>query len=214
MYSIAQDQNDNGAVIRVAADGGQRPDTVIRGFSPRYAVSRDGKVVMLLIKDVTSTSDRTTGLTSALWASVEGKPFVRLARPANGYAQALSPDHHFLTYDPQVDREEVFVEPFPATGQRTQVSTEGGFEPIFSARGDQLFFRNGRRIMVSSFTPGDPPVVGKPVEFVAADFADFEGRAWKLAPDGRFLVKLLPSSAPRSKIRVMIGALNATRGSP
>ena len=48
-------------------------------------------------------------LTSALWASVEGKPFVTPARPGYGYAQALSPDHHFLAYDLQVDREEVFV---------------------------------------------------------------------------------------------------------
>jgi hypothetical protein len=151
---------------------------------------------------------------TSLWASAEGKPFVKLDRPENAFAQALSPDHRFLAYDLQVGREEVFVEPFPATGRRTQVSTEGGFEPIFSARGDALFFRNGRSIMVASFTPGDPPVVGKPVKYVSADFADFEGRAWKLAPDGRFLVKLLPSAAPRSEIRVMIGALNAHDASP
>jgi hypothetical protein len=214
MFSVAQTPNDVGAVLRVAHDGAQAPDTIIRGYSPRYAVSRDGNAVVLLLNAETRGRDSTAGSLKSFWASVEGKPYVRLDRPENAFAPALSPDHRYLAYDLQVGREEVFVEPFPATGRRAKVSVDGGFEPMFSARGDQIFFRNGRRIMVASFTPGDPPVVGKPVEYVAADFADFEGRAWKLAPDGRFLVKLLPSAAPKSEIRVMSRALTtrAERG--
>ena len=54
-------------------------------------------------------------------------------------------------------------------------------------------------------------MLGKPIEYVAYDFADFTGRAWMLAPDGRFLIKLLPSYTPRSEIRVLSGALSPAR---
>jgi hypothetical protein len=64
------------------------------------------------------------------------------------------------------------------------VSTEGGFEPIFSKTGDRIFYRNGRLIMSVPFSGGAQPVLGKPIEYVAYDFADFVGRAWMLAPDG------------------------------
>ena len=65
--------------------------------------------------------------------------------------------------------------------------------------------------MSVAFTPGDPPIIGKPAVYVTYDFADFPGRAWMLAPDGRFLIKLLPSVAPRSEIRVLTGALSPAR---
>jgi hypothetical protein len=60
---------------------------------------------------------------------------------------------------------------------------------------------------VSFAGAGSQPTLGKPSQYVAFDFADFPGRAYMLAPDGRFLIKLLPSYAPRSEIRVLSGAL-------
>ena len=41
--------------------------------------------------------------------------------------------------------------------------------------------------------------------YVEFAFADFLGRAYQLGHDDRLLVKLLPSTAPQSEIRVMTG---------
>ncbi len=41
--------------------------------------------------------------------------------------------------------------------------------------------------------------------YVGLAFADFLGRAYKLGRDGRLLVKLLPSTAPQSEIRLVTG---------
>ena len=146
---------------------------------------------------------------SQLKASTDGGPFVPISAAAPRQSPAFSPDGRWLAYEEEsAGRLEVYVEPYPADGRRFQVSNDGGYEAIFSKSGDQLFYRNGRRIMVVPFAGGARPTLGKPAEYVAYVFADFPGRAWMLAPDGRFLIKLLPSYAPRSEIRVLFGALS------
>ena len=40
------------------------------------------------------------------------------------------------------------MQPFPALGRREKLSTGGGAEPIWSPKGDELFFRAGRKVMV------------------------------------------------------------------
>ena len=88
-----------------------------------------------------------------------------------------------------------------------QVSTDGGaFEAFFSAKGDKLFYRAGRGVMQVPLTvTGDRMTLGKPTMYVEFAFADFLGRGYKLGHDDRLLVKLLPSTAPQSDIRVMTG---------
>lgn len=92
------------------------------------------------------------------------------------------------------------------------MSADGGYEPFFSSNGDQIFYRSRRRIMAVSFAGGGAqPTIGKSSAYVAFDFADVPGWAYMLAPDGRFLIKLLPSYAPRPKLRVLTGALSPAR---
>jgi eukaryotic-like serine/threonine-protein kinase len=202
LLSVRKDLADTGAVLRIPVDGG-KPDTISVGFASRYAVSRDGRTVILLRPSMRDVRN------NVFTVSRDHGPFTPFGAPARG-SPALSPDGRWLAYDAVIERAEVFVEPYPADGRRFQVSNEGGFEPIFSKTGDQIYYRNGRLIMSVPFS-GAQPVLGKPTEYIAHDFADFRGRAWMLAPDGRFLIKLLPSYTPRSEIRVLSGALSPAR---
>ena len=88
-----------------------------------------------------------------------------------------------------------------------QVSTDGGaFEAYFSTKGDTLFYRTGRGVMqVPLSVTGDRMTLGKPTTYVEFAFADFLGRSYELGHDDRLLAKLLPSTAPQSAVRVMIG---------
>ena len=202
LVSVRQNRADTGAVLRISVEGAQKPDTIGRGFASRYAISRDGRTVVTLFQ-YSDGSRR-----SELKASTDGGPFTSISAPAPRQSPAFSPDGRWLAYEESAGRLEVYVEPFPADGRRFQVSNGGGYEAIFSKSGDQIFYRNGRRIMAVPFAGGARPTLGKPAEYVAYVFADFAGRAWMLAPDGRFLIKLLPSYAPRSEIRVLFGALS------
>jgi len=49
----------------------------------------------------------------------------------------------------------VYVRPYPEAGLKTQVSADGGIEPVWSRTGRELFFRRGRDVLAAkvSTTP-------------------------------------------------------------
>ena len=54
----------------------------------------------------------------------------------------FSLDGHWIAYSSnESGRLETYVRPFPGPGMKQQVSSEGGFEPIWSRNGKQLFYR-------------------------------------------------------------------------
>lgn len=62
----------------------------------------------------------------------------------------ISPDGRRLAYtSDESGREEIYVQPFPALGDKWRVSVEGGEEPHWSRDGHQLFFRHGGRMMAA-----------------------------------------------------------------
>jgi hypothetical protein len=86
------------------------------------------------------------------------------------------------------------------------VPGDGGYEAIFSAKGDKIFYRLGDRIVEVAFTvTRDRVSFSTPKTYVKFGFADFLGRGYKVGNDDRMLVKLLPSTTPQSEIRVMTG---------
>jgi Tol biopolymer transport system component/DNA-binding winged helix-turn-helix (wHTH) protein len=60
----------------------------------------------------------------------------------------ISPDGRRLAYtSDESGHDEIYVQPFPALGDKWQVSVGGGKEPRWSSDGHQLFFRQGDRMM-------------------------------------------------------------------
>ena len=60
----------------------------------------------------------------------------------------ISPDGRRLAYtSDESGREEVYVQPFPVLGDKSQVSVGGGKEPRWSSDGHQVFYRHGDRMM-------------------------------------------------------------------
>jgi hypothetical protein len=60
----------------------------------------------------------------------------------------VSPNGRWLAYtSDESGGEEVYVQPFPAFGDKWKVSVGGGKEPRWSGDGHQLFFRQGDRMM-------------------------------------------------------------------
>ena len=81
----------------------------------------------------------------------EGKPLPREGAPAYGFASAFSPDGKWLAYcSNQSGEQQVYVEPFPASGGKWQVSTAGGCYPRWRRDAKELFYLSGDDRMMAA----------------------------------------------------------------
>lgn len=91
--------------------------------------------------------DPTTGFD--IWVLTlqgERRPFLRT--PFDERTASFSPDGSWLAYvSNESSRDEIYVRPYSGTGQKFQISTEGGTEPVWARSGLELFYRNGDRMM-------------------------------------------------------------------
>lgn len=194
-------------VLRFATDRRSAPDTIMPGGLDRYAASRNGRVVALQIS-TTRSPNRYLGAErdAKLYASRDNGPFEELSSLRGMGVPSLSPDGNWMTYERYGSGpSQIFLERFPLDGHPLRVPGEG-YEAFFSAKGDKLFYRVGSGIMQVALTiAGDQVTFGTPKPWVTFNFADFMGRSYKLGNDDRVLAKLLPSTTPRSEIRVTTG---------
>jgi hypothetical protein len=64
-------------------------------------------------------------------------------------AAKFSPDGKWVTYcSNESGRPEAYIQPWPGPGPKIQISVEGGLDPIWSARGNEIFYRQGDGMMV------------------------------------------------------------------
>jgi serine/threonine-protein kinase len=114
----------------------------------------------------------------------------------------FSPDGQLMAYvSPESGAPDVYVQPYPGPGEKVRVSTDGGTEPVWTANGRELVFRNGGQFLsaaVRSVTPFrvDPPRV----VFTTKGEYDSTGplRSWNLTADGqRFLLSRFAGSSDK-----------------
>ena len=113
---------------------------------------------------------------------------------------AISPDGQWIAYmSDETGRLEVYVQRFPDLGERQQISTDGGVDPLWSPDGRTLYYLGTRggggpeEVAVVSMELGPPFSVGSPeVLFGRDNFGRTStgGRSHDIAPDGqRFLLR-------------------------
>jgi Tol biopolymer transport system component len=120
---------------------------------------------------------------------------------------AVSPDGEWLAYQSTESGDmEVYVRPFPdVAGRRWNVSVGGGFAPLWSHDGRELFYRNNMSLMAvavdtkPTFSAGTPQILFGLGDFV---LAGTRGIRYDVAPDGRFL--LLKSDSGASQDRIVV----------
>jgi serine/threonine-protein kinase len=104
----------------------------------------------------------------------------------------ISPDGHWIAYQSnESGRGEVYVRPFPNVEEgKWQISGDGGTEPVWAPRGQELFYRNGEAMMVvgiktePTFTAGSPVVLFTGRYTMGGTVVDYD-----ISPDGqRFLM--------------------------
>jgi len=116
-----------------------------------------------------------------------------LASKFDEVAPALSPDGRWLAYvSDRGGRANVYVRPFPEADSETQVSVNGGTEPIWARNQQELNYRNGAGDMVAvPVLPGTEFATGsEQVLFDAKAYRrDFFHATYDVSADGeRFLM--------------------------
>jgi serine/threonine protein kinase len=126
----------------------------------------------------------------------------------------FSPDGQWMAYaSAESGKEEMYVQRFPATGDKVRISAGGGTHPRWRRDGKELFyFAPDRRIMAVVVKTGDTFEAGKPqVLFEARDAVVYYSRyPYAVTPDGqRFLINTSVGEAVDAPITVV---LNWTAG--
>jgi hypothetical protein len=94
----------------------------------------------------------------------------RTPRPLDDsrYAQGspkFSPDGRWLAYcSNESGKPQVYVQAVPGPGPKTQVSNDGGTDPVWKRTGGELFYRNGDRMMAVEVSIGSTFSAARPRE--------------------------------------------------
>jgi dipeptidyl aminopeptidase/acylaminoacyl peptidase len=127
---------------------------------------------------------------------------------------SVSPDGRWIAYHSGQfpERNEVYVEPLPPTGEKHQITTKGGVNPLWSPDGKELFFET---IGPSSQILDVGVDTTKGLRFVNPRPLPIEGvvnsgaRPYDVTPDGKRFVVMVPKAqatpgAPNEQINVTL----------
>jgi Tol biopolymer transport system component len=133
-------------------------------------------------------------------------PTVFRATPFEELRARISPDGDWIGYvSDESGQKEVYVEAFPEGGARFQVSTEGGSGLAWSRDGSELFYLSGNKVMTVETSLGTAFSAGKPQALFEGEYYhSFEGPAFQVAPDGRFLMLKTPVESLPRELKVVL----------
>jgi len=126
--------------------------------------------------------------------------------PFEDSGSAFSPDGHWLAYQSdEQGQTDIYVQPYPPTGESVIVSTEGGELPVWSRSSKELFYRNGRQWMVASFTASQTLSFEVPRILFEGNYLNIAGMEYDVSPDGQrfLLLKPIEESSPRTQLNVV-----------
>lgn len=134
------------------------------------------------------------------------KPFLN-SKADEGWPE-ISPDGRWIAYaSDESGRLEVWVRPFPGPVGRWRVSKEGGWQPIWSKDGRQLFYRWGDKVRVSDIRVDEGFAAGKPrLLFQQQGFQSGRPiRNWDIWPDGQgFLMVKFGERMPQPVTKMIL----------
>jgi serine/threonine-protein kinase len=195
-----------GQVFEHRADGLGTPRQITSGLpSFPYAASREG--TLIVVGEYPPDGAWDIGLVPT--QKPESRITVERTKAREGNP-ALSPDGRWLAYQSnKTGRNEIYVRPFPVSGQgEIAVTAEGATRPVWARDGSELFYWTvGPRsvaIKATRVTPGPPSTWGAPTVAIEGPYVtagnDTDYDVW----NGRFLLMKDDAAAPSRAARGVV----------
>jgi eukaryotic-like serine/threonine-protein kinase len=142
------------------------------------------------LRFLTLTGNRDYGISLFDLKSRKVTPVIDLPGSAQ-HSSSISPDGKWIAYaSNETGRYEVWIEPFPRTGTRHQVTRDGGSHPLWRPDGQAIYFDRDLQLFQVAVNTKDLAASATPTALPIKGFAQAEyRRQFDLMPDGRrFLV--------------------------
>ena len=187
-------------LYRTAADGSGEPARLTQSELDQepWSWSPDGVVAFVESGDI---------MILAMDGENEPRPFLETFFEESH--PTFSPDGNLLAYtSDKTGRKEIHVRPFPGLDPPTQISSDGGQSPTWSADGQQLFFRYPAtdRIMVVDIPGGSILARGSPRDLFEIQGGSVDG-FYDVSPDGeRFVMgtRVVQQTEPVTRINIIL----------
>lgn len=194
-----------GGLYFVRADAAKDPQLLIKGGGviagemaadgsrlPFYELNASGEAIIRTVRMKYDSGEPKAGEPEMFLQVKTGTPL-----------PAFSPDGKWLAYtDAESGSNQVYVRAYPDRGAKWQVSSDGGFAPLWSrTRSELLYQGDGGRLMAASYTIRDGSFVPeKPRLWTTRRLATVGfSQSFDLAPDGEHVVGLIPADTPESR---------------
>ncbi|MHC4433292.1 MAG: protein kinase domain-containing protein [Planctomycetota bacterium] len=188
VFSCRREADGQYDLLWALADGSGKPELLHSGpirLAP-YSWSPDGK--LLAVYDYVEFRDICDILVLSLEGERKLEPIIQT--PYIDMNPAFSPDGRWIAYSSNRDgKYQIYVRPYPTMDRVIPISREFGEEPVWSIRGDRLFYRNRSKWMVVSISTKPEFEAGTPQVVFEGPYVNVAGLSYDVAPDGqRFLV--------------------------
>ena len=189
VFIVSGERGD--AVYWRRADGSGEAEHLIDTRAAEGWIGGGAQLRFLTLKE--SAGNRDYGIAVLDMSSHMVTPIVDLPNSAQ-HSSAVSPDGKWLAYaSNETGRYEVWVEPFPQTGRRFQVTRDGGSHPMWRPDGQALYFDRDHQMLRLTVTTTDMSARTEPTPLPIKGFAQAEyRRQFDLMPDGRQFLVLFP----------------------
>jgi serine/threonine protein kinase/Tol biopolymer transport system component len=120
----------------------------------------------------------------------------------------FSPSGRWVSYHAAAEggTDQVFVIPFPPTGERWQISSDGGVQPRWSPSGDELFYLGRGRLMSVRMPGGDPRRAGVPQPLFETPLQPSRNYdQFAVAATDRFLLRIPFGHDAGAPVHVVVG---------
>jgi Tol biopolymer transport system component len=192
--TFATGEVQNGDVVRIDADGGGSGEALIKSSElsgQKVPTSWSADNMFLALQRGRDVYVRSAdGKVTPLLAS--GGAFEREGR--------FAPSGRWIAYrSDETGRDEVYVQSYPLGNGKWQISTDGGAQAMWSAKGTELFYKNGNQLMAvpvefePTFKPGTPRLL---FQMPLPESTVGDPSRYAVTPDGeRFLVTTTETAA-------------------
>jgi Tol biopolymer transport system component len=187
--------NSSDALFWERADGGIQPIYLLDGRAVEGFFG-DHKMNFLTLK-----GDRDYGISMYDTQTREVMPLIDLPG-SEQHSSEVSPDGRWIAYvSTETGRQEVWLEPLPLTGQRVQLTKNGGRHPQWSPDGTQIYFDQDGQLFRMQVATGAAPKAADPAALPIRGFQQGDlRRQYDLLPDGKGFLMLFPAAgAPAAR---------------